>query len=95
MPGEDFMRGVFRLSPGEFGVTHNHPQLTYYAVHLLFYDPSRDALYAQFGSEDQRKYMMLARADMFRIFKGWIEGIMDDAGIRWKRPPKEERFDRG
>jgi len=95
MPGEGFMRSVFKLSPGDFGVASNQPQLTFYVVHLLFCNPTRDSLYAQFGAEDDRKYMMLADIDRSRMFQNWVDGVFEDVGVRWKRTPNVERFDRG
>jgi hypothetical protein len=89
MAFDGFMRAVFRLSPGEFAVTMNNSETMVYLVHLLEYDRTLDALLAQFGEEKDNRFMMLAGMDRGQIFRNWVDGLMKDAGVHWRRDPAE------
>ncbi len=91
IPGEAFMRAVFHLSPDDYTVTTNNPQTTVFVVHLLEFDRSLDTMLTSFGQDKDPRYKSLANFDREKIYRGWIEGLLQEAGVEWRRDPRERR----
>jgi hypothetical protein len=90
-PGDEFLKTVFELSPGEFGVAINHPETVVYVVHLLSFDRALDSLFQQFGSEPFQMYRAVGLGDMERAYRSWISNLMTEAKVHWEREPFVER----
>jgi hypothetical protein len=86
-PGEDFMKAVFALSPGEIGVAMNAPQNTAYVVRLVEFDRSTEELRNDFAAEPPMRYMAAADQQRRDIYRAWLEDLNRDADVRWIRPP--------
>ena len=81
--GEEFMRTVFRLKPGEAGAAMNAPQTAAYAVRLIEYSPSYKVLWEQFKVDDFRKYEAVAQGDQNQMYRAWLNEIRTTAGFKW------------
>ncbi|MBU4270320.1 MAG: SurA N-terminal domain-containing protein [Planctomycetes bacterium] len=81
--GEEFMRTVFRLKPGEVGAAMNAPQTAAYAVRLIKYSPSYKVLWEQFKVDDFRKYSAVAQGDRNQMYQAWLNEIKTTAGFKW------------
>ena len=85
--GEDFMRAVFALKPGEIGLAADRPKSTVYVVRLVEYSPSESVLWDMFLADDYRGYAMVARYDQMVAGSRWREHIRSEAGLKWLREP--------
>lgn len=84
-PGEDFMRTVFGLQPGEVGVAPNRPQSFFYVVRLASYAPSEDELWKSFREgRDMNVIQTLNFADQRQIYQAWRKDLMESAGLKWQ-----------
>ncbi len=81
--GDEFMRAVFRLEPGETGAAMNAPQTVAYAVRLIKYSPSYKVLWEQFKVDDFSKYAAVARGDQSQMYRAWLNKIRATAGFKW------------
>ncbi len=90
-PGDEFMKTVFGLNPGEFGVTMNHPETAVYIAHLLSFDRALDPLFEQFAREPFQMYRVVGSSDMEKAYRSWISGLMTEAKVHWEREPALER----
>ncbi|MFM8953760.1 MAG: hypothetical protein ACKOOF_11985 [Planctomycetaceae bacterium] len=90
MPGEEFMKAVFALEPGQTAVAFNEPRTVCYAIRLVSYEPDQDKLREQFvdPSFDQRRIAVLARQQEGDAIGRWIEDIERRYALQWKRPPR-------
>ena len=87
--GDEFMRTVFHLEPGQIGVAPNDPQDVVYVIHLSKFGPSHDVLWKEFEVDDFSKYASAATEDQRRIFRAWLDEIKSSAGMEWKRKPDQ------
>ncbi len=94
MPGEQFMGIAYGLEPGKVGVAPNHPESVYYVVRLLKSEPSEKVLWTMFSSDRYVPYKNLAAADQAKAMMKWLEGIEQEAGLKWNREPVVEPQDR-
>jgi hypothetical protein len=90
MPGEEFMKAVFALEPGQTAVAFNEPRTVCYAIRLVSYEPDQEKLREQFvdPSFDQRRIAVLARQQEGDAIGRWIEDIERRYALQWKRPPR-------
>ncbi len=90
MPGEEFMKAVFALQPGETAVAFNEPRTVCYAIRLVAYEPTDEKLREQFvdPSLDQRRIAMIARQQEGDAIGRWIEDVERRYALQWKRPPR-------
>lgn len=84
-PGDDFMKAVFDLSPGQVGVAFNHPRETVYVLRLIDYDRKLEELRDDFASEPPTRYMMAANQDRRNIYRAWLAELNEEAGVHWLR----------
>jgi hypothetical protein len=85
MPGENFMREVFSLSPGKVGVTMNQPETVAYVVRLVEFSPSDDSLWADFESYPFRFYARVGAAEQLKLNDDWLKEIKTDANFKLER----------
>lgn len=85
MAGEDFMRTVFHLKPGEAGAAFNAPQTVAYVVRLGELTPSWDVLWKQFEVDDFSKYAPASQTDRQAVMRAWLEEIKTSARLKWNR----------
>lgn len=83
--GEDFMRTVFRLQPGEIGVAFNGPKTIAYVVQLTKFTPSEEVLWKEFEVDDFSKYAPAAMQDQQKLMRDWLKEIETSAGLKWER----------
>jgi hypothetical protein len=90
MPGEEFMKAVFALQPGETAVAFNEPRTVCYAIRLVSYEPTDEKLKEQFTdpSLDQRRIATIARQQEGDAIGRWIEDVERRYALQWKRPPR-------
>ncbi len=89
--GEEFMRTVFRLEPGQVGVAMNAPQTIAYVVQPAEFSPTHAVLWQQFEVDDFSKYAPAAQADRQRLFDAWLDEIKSATGFKWMRDPDPVR----
>ena len=90
MPGDDFMRAVFSLEPGETAVAFNEPRTVCYCIRLVSLDPPETTLRVRFleSKDDQSGPAMAAQMEFGAAFRGWIDGLDEKYGLDWKRQPR-------
>ncbi|MGB8852560.1 MAG: hypothetical protein WCC69_03235 [Pirellulales bacterium] len=90
MPGEEFMKAVFALEPGQTAVAFNDPRTVCYAIRLVSYEPDQEKLREQFVDPgfDQRRIAVLARQQEGDAIGRWIEDVQRRYALQWKRPPR-------
>jgi len=90
MPGDEFMKAVFALEPGQTAVAFNEPRTVCYAIRLVSYEPDQEKLREQFVDPgfDQRRIAVLARQQEGDAIGRWIEDIERRYALQWKRPPR-------
>jgi hypothetical protein len=90
MPGEEFMRAVFRLEPGQTTVAFNEPRTVCYCIRLVSLDPPASELRERFleARSDPRRSGMVAQQEFSESFGRWIEGLEKQYGLKWSRQPR-------
>jgi hypothetical protein len=90
MPGEEFMRAVFRLEPGQTAVAFNEPRTVCYCIRLVSLDPPASELRERFleARSDPRRSGMVAQQEFSESFGRWIEGLEKQYGLKWSRQPR-------
>ena len=90
MPGEEFMKAVFALAPGETAVAFNEPQTVCYVIKLVSLEPAEDKLRDRFVAErnDQRRLAMVAQREFSDAMDTWVEGLESRYALSWKREPR-------
>jgi hypothetical protein len=90
MPGEEFMKAVFALEPGQTAVAFNEPRTVCYAIRLVSYEPDQEKLREQFVDPgfDQRRIAVLARQQEGDAIGRWIEDVERRYALQWKRSPR-------
>ena len=93
MAGEDLMRAVFALEPGQTVVAFNEPKTICYAIRMRSLEPPLADLEAKFLADkgDQRRIGMVAQREFSEVFSGWFEKLEARYGLQWKRPPRRGR----
>ena len=79
--GDEFMRAVFHLEPGQIGVALNDPKTVAYVVRLTELSPSHEVLWKQFEVDDFSKYAPAAEDDRRQITRAWLGEIKKSAGF--------------
>ena len=91
MPGRDFMKAVFSLAPGQFGVAMNNPETVAYAVEMIKTEPPSRNLWEDFRDDDFSKYVSVAYQDQFERISTWRKDLEEEAGLKWERKAEEYR----
>ncbi len=89
--GEEFMRGVFRLRPGETGLAWNQPKTVVYVVRLVQYTPPENELWTKFLQTRVEAYVGVARYEWLTTFQAWLDDLKAQAGLKWEREATRER----
>jgi len=96
-PGEEFMRTVFRLKPGEIGVAMNHPQRVVCIIRLVESQPSDDILWQQFITDPGRLYLVAAQYDTASVLGRLMEHVRRECDFQltpeWQRRRAERPYD--
>lgn len=94
--GEDFMRTVAALEPGEVGVAMNRPETTAYVVRVTDVDyisagreQSPTLAHNSFISSPYFLYHRVAENESGELIESLLEEIRDEVGFRWIREPKQ------
>ena len=88
-PGNEFMRTVSELDPGQIGVAMNQPKTAAYVVRVVNFEPSSDKLWDEFKDQDFTTYAAVASGDRQAMLLAWIEQLRTDAGLTWTRASDE------
>jgi hypothetical protein len=87
-PGDDFMRSVFSLAPGQAGTAVDNPQKIVYVVAVTSVDSDEEQLRTQFlQAGTSAETVQLAQRDGQRQLQQWYAKLEKDLGIRWHRDP--------
>ncbi len=87
--GNDFMKDVFALNNGEFGVAFDEPRKTAYLVYLKDEVEPLDTLrsiYARTGLTFDTQ--MVQRVDMSTHFSQWRVDFLESQQLEWLRQPR-------
>ncbi len=95
MAGEDFMRTVFRLQPGQAGVAFNAPQTKVYVVRPSEFTPSYEVRWLAFLADSFTTYASAGMPDVRQVMEAWREEIKKSAGFEWGPGHKAEQADEG
>lgn len=88
LAGEEFMRAVFSLAPGQTGVAPNNAHTKVYVVRVLSQSPSDKLLREQFlESGLDFQVLTIAQRETGETSVAWIEQLEDRFGLKWHRPP--------
>lgn len=93
MAGDDFMRTVFRLKPGEAGAAFNAPQTVVYVVRPSQFSPDHKTRWQDFQKEPFGRYASAGQDDWMRTARAWLEEIQKDAGFEWAAGRKPDRYE--
>jgi len=90
MPGEELMRAVFALEPGQAAAAFNEPQTICYAVRMDALEPPVAELQEKFlaAKDDQRRISMVAQEEFSEAFADWFKQLETKHGLEWKRQPR-------
>jgi hypothetical protein len=90
MPGEETMRAVFALEPGQAIAVFNEPKTICYCVRLTALEPSEDQLKELFlaSSTDPRRLAAVAEDDTREVYDRWLKAIEARHAVAWKREPR-------
>jgi hypothetical protein len=91
LPGNDFMRTVFRLEPGQIGVAFNAPKTIAYVVRPSEFSPSYDERWRKFQVESVQAYVAASAEDMANLQKAWLKELQTSAGFEWTADRKPEQ----
>lgn len=90
MPGDEFMKVVFSLEPGQTAVAFNEPRTVCYCIRLVNLEPPASELRDRFveSRSDPRRIGMVAQQEFSESFGRWIEGLEKQYGLKWNRQPR-------
>ena len=90
MPGDELMRAVFDLEPGQTAVAFNEPKTVCYAIRLVSLEPDDAQLKDLFlaSSQDPRRLATVADDDTRSVYDGWMKSILERHAVSWKREPR-------
>ena len=90
MPGDEVMRAVFDLEPGQTAVAFNEPKTVCYAIRLVSLEPDDAQLKDLFlaSSQDPRRLATVADDDTRSVYDGWMKSILERFAVSWKREPR-------
>jgi len=92
LPGEDFMKTVFRLTPGEVAVAMNAPQTYAYVIRVVDFCPPYAVLWRQFEVDDFREYAVVGYEDQQKLMQAWLDELRDEAQLQWSPEHKQRRL---
>ena len=90
MPGDELMRAVFDLEPGQTAMAFNEPKTVCYAIRLVSLEPDDAQLKDLFlaSSQDPRRLATVADDDTRSVYDGWMKSILERYAVSWKREPR-------
>ncbi|NLF06887.1 MAG: hypothetical protein GX594_02775 [Pirellulaceae bacterium] len=81
--GDEFMRTVFSLKPGEIGSAMNAPQTIAYVIRVKEFAPDYEELWDRFKTTDFRLYASIAQQDMGRMVRAWLADVQNQSNFQW------------
>jgi len=90
MPGEDFMKAVFSLEPGQVATAFNEPRTVCYVIRLAALEPGDAQLKELFvaAARDPRRIAVAADGDAEAVFERWTDAVERRHEVAWKRDPR-------
>lgn len=81
--GNEFMRTVFRLNPGEVSSAMNAPQTVVYVIRVTEFTPTYEELWDRFKETDIRLYGSIAQQEWGRMAQAWMTDIREQSSFQW------------
>ncbi len=91
MAGNDFMKTVFEMKPGDVGAAMNLPKNTAYVIRVREVNPSDNVLWVSFELDKYGKYSNVADRDIRGMINTYREEFAREAGLEWERQPDQRR----
>ena len=91
LPGQDFMRSVFSLHPGQVGAAPNQAHTTVYVVRVLSQEPSDEVLRQQFLDAGTAGLDGIAAQEVMTTMFDWFGDLEKDMRVVWQRPARTSR----
>lgn len=90
MPGEEVMKAVFGLEPGQVVTAFNEPRTVCYVIRLTGLEPGDDQLKDLFvaAARDPRRIAVAAAGDAETVFSRWVDAVEQRHDVAWKRDPR-------
>ena len=87
MPGDELMRAVFDLEPGQTTLAFNEPKTVCYAIRLVSLEPDDARLKDLFlaSATDPRRLATVAEDDTRAVYERWMKSIQERYDVSWKR----------
>ncbi|MDA1052484.1 MAG: hypothetical protein O3C40_18665 [Planctomycetota bacterium] len=83
--GNDFMKAVFSLKPGEVGVAVDQPQAMVYVVRIAAETPSEEILKEQFLASGVTPEMsQIAYSEIEDVWQDWYKDLEQEMNVKWK-----------
>lgn len=85
--GNDFMKSVFSLKPGETGVATNEPQTVYYVVQVESEEPPLDDLHQEFMAKMSSQmawvpYAAIGAGENSTLEPAWMKQVKNEYGFQ-------------
>ena len=91
--GDDFMKAVYNLEPGEVTVTHNVAQDRFYVVRLTEATPDKEAAFDEFVTSSKGVGILYKQAAVdartIAARQGAMKKVFDETKFVWKVKPSE------
>jgi hypothetical protein len=82
--GNEFMKSVFSLKPGEVGVAVDQPQAMVYVVRIAAETPSEDMLKEQFlQSGVTPEISQIAFMEVEDVWQNWYKDLEEEMKVKW------------
>jgi hypothetical protein len=90
LAGQEFMKAVFALQPGQAGAAPNQSRSKVYVVRVVGQDPVDDVLRTQFLDTGLNFQVIgVARRDMMQTTIDWYREVEKRYSVTWLRPPRD------
>jgi hypothetical protein len=93
LAGQEFMRAVFSLHPGEVGVAPNQAHTKVYLVRVVSQQPEESMLRDQFLESGLNfQILSVAQREVMQVLLDWYRGLEEQYRVKWQRPPYASRM---
>lgn len=90
LAGQEFMKAVFALKPGEAGVAPNQAHSTVYVVRVVGQDPTDEVLRSQFLETGLNFQVVgVAQRERGQVRFDWYREVQKKYQVTWLRPPRD------
>lgn len=87
-PGDEFMKAVFDLDPGEVGVAPNRSKTIYYVIRVSSREPSEAVARSMFVAEPLGSYLWFEQNEHTSEFAAWSNDMHNRVlALKWEKEP--------